>query len=366
MKQTDQTLFEQMRITEFDVDNRKALLFFTQAEAKALLSFRPALEKTIDSLVAEFYQSQTSVAEIALLIGDADTLNRLSNAQRKYILDLFSGLYDLEYVNHRLRIGLVHKRIGVEPKLYLSAIHTLIHLLHDKIRIVIQNEVERDAVMLALNKLILFDVTLVFETYIRSLVSEIETAKEKSEAYARAMEEKVKQRTQQLEEMSCIDPLTELLNVRHLEERVTQALRSSQRRGEPVSMVYIDVNDFKKINDTQGHLFGDDNLRTVGKAIKSVSRIDDGCFRHGGGEFCVVMSNCLEEEAQERYVTRLNEKLKEGTNNISLSTGIAQAGPIEYVDARTLIRQADEKMYAAKNAFKSKGQLASTLGAQFE
>jgi hypothetical protein len=93
--------------------------------------FRPArqlpskIEPHIDALVDKFYTLQTGITEIALLIGDADTLTRLRAAQRRYILDLFSGLYDLEYVNNRLRIGLVHKRIGVEPKLYLAAINTL-------------------------------------------------------------------------------------------------------------------------------------------------------------------------------------------------------------------------------------------------
>lgn len=71
-------------------------------------------------IVDEFYQRQVEDEEISLLIGDASTLNRLSNAQRKYIIDLFSGTYDSEYVNNRLRISMVHKHIGVEPKLYLK------------------------------------------------------------------------------------------------------------------------------------------------------------------------------------------------------------------------------------------------------
>jgi hypothetical protein len=124
-------------------------------------------------------------------------LARLRSAQRHYILDLFSGLYDLEYVNNRLRIGLVHKRIGVEPKLYLSAIYTLQALLHRTIEA--SGDAEAAAIIMALDKLMMFDVTLVFETYIRSLVSEIETAKAKSEQYAHSMEEKVKERTLQLE-----------------------------------------------------------------------------------------------------------------------------------------------------------------------
>lgn len=356
MNQTEQTLLEQMRITEFEIEHRKTLFSFAPDDAKLLLACRPAIEKIIDPLVSEFYQKQTSVPEIALLIGDADTLLRLHNAQRRYVLDLFSGVYDLEYVNNRLRIGLVHKRIGVGPKLYLSAVHILNGLLRDAIGKAVTEEVARQATQTALDKLFLFDVTLVFDTYIRSLVSEIEIAKDRSEQYALSLEEKVKERTRQLEELSRVDPLTGLQNVRYLKETLTRTLRGAQRRGEPVSIVYIDVNDFKKINDTQGHQRGDDILRTVGLSIKSVSRADDSCYRYGGDEFCIVLPNCREEQALEIYTVRLNEHISRRLDKVSLSIGIAQTGPNEYLEVDALVKQADEKMYAAKKAFKAQLQ----------
>jgi diguanylate cyclase len=337
MKQTDQTLFEQMRITEFEIEHRMQLFSFGRNDALRLQSCRKAIEGQIDALVAEFYRLQTEVTEIALLIGDADTLGRLRNAQRRYVLDLFSGVYDLEYVNNRLRIGLVHKRIGVEPKLYLSAVNTLKGLLHGAIQDALPDPLTCRESMAALDKLLLFDVTLVFETYIRSLVSEIEIAKDKAERYAHTMEGKVKERTAQLEELSRTDPLTGLLNVRQMEETVTKILRGAQRRSEPVSAVYMDIDEFKSINDTNGHQRGDEILRIVGAAIKSVSRQEDCCFRYGGDEFCVVLSNCMEEQARKIFVARLNDAMKAANHDISISTGIAQTGPDDYVDANTLI-----------------------------
>lgn len=353
MKQTEQTLLEQMRITDFEVEHRKNLFSFSNADAQLLLSCKPTIEQNIDSIVADFYRMQTSIPEIALLIGDADTLMRLRNAQRRYIIDLFSGLYDLEYVNNRLRIGLVHKRIGVEPKLYLSAIRTLKELLHQIISNESPTDVNRNAIIMAVDKLFLFDVTLVFEMYIRSLVAEIETAKDKSEQYARSMEEKVKERTRELEEMSRTDALTGLLNVRHLHDIVTSALRSAQRRIEPVTVIYIDINDFKQINDIQGHQRGDEVLRTVGKAIKDASRVGDSCIRYGGDEFCILLVNCRESQAKELFIDRLIQRINEKLDDVTISIGVAQTGPNEYVDANTLIRMADEKMYAAKQAHKN-------------
>lgn len=353
MKQTEQTLLEQMRITEFNIANRKGLLSFTNEDHILLRNCRTFVEARIDELVDKFYQQQTSVVEIALLIGDADTLHRLQNAQRRYVLDLFSGLYDLEYVNNRLRIGLVHKRIGVKPKLYLSAIHTLKSLLVDVIYESFPNESECRATINALDKLFLFDITLVFETYIRSLVAEIEISKENSEHYACTLEEKVRERTQQLEELTRVDSLTGLLNVRYLTETVTRTLRSAQRRSEPVSIVYIDIDDFKIINDTQGHLYGDEVLRIIGTVINQISRMEDCCFRYGGDEFCLVLPNCNEAEARELYINRLNTEIKKHLNDITLSIGIVQTGPDEYQEPNTLIDRADERMYTAKKALKS-------------
>lgn len=350
MKQTDQTLLEQMRFTEFEVENRKALFSITAQDERTLASFRPAIETRIDALVTEFYGMQTSIAEISLLIGDADTLARLRSAQRRYILDLFTGLYDLEYVNNRLRIGLVHKRIGVEPKLYLSAIHSLKQLLH---RVIADTAgVDADVLVTALDKVLQFDVTLVFDTYIRSLISEIEIAKAKSDQYARSLEERVRERTRQLEELSRTDALTGLLNVRHLQDIVTTVLRGAQRRSEPVSAVYIDVDDFKQINDTQGHQRGDDILRTIGAAIRATCRVEDSCFRYGGDEFCLVLPDCRAEDALDTRVRRLREVLSEQLGDVTLSVGVAQTGPDNYVDAAALIRLADERMYREKQARK--------------
>lgn len=353
MKQTEQTLLEQMRITDFEISHRQQLLGLTEEDFHFLHQYRGLIEGQIDGLVDIFYQLQTNVAEIALLIGDADTLERLRSAQRKYVLDLFSGVYDIEYVNNRLRIGLVHKRIGVEPKLYLAAVNTLKRLLFDLIEAHVADDNERRQLLEVLDRLFLFDITLVFETYIRSLVMEIDISREKSENYARVLEEKVKERTRQLEEMTRTDPLTGLNSVRSLHECLTRALRAAQRRGEPISIAYLDVNDFKQINDTQGHQRGDEILHLVGTAIRSVSRMEDQCFRYGGDEFCIILPSCREEEACELYISRLSAELAKKLPGVRLSVGIVQTGPDAYAEPEWLIREADKRMYAAKKVLKA-------------
>ena len=350
MRTTEQTLQEQMRITELDVEQRQRMLSFGSADIQVLLQCRPAIEAGIDDLVSRFYQQQTSIAEIALLIGDADTLHRLRTAQRRYVLDLFGGVYDMDYVNNRLRIGLVHKRIGVEPKLYLAGVQTLKQLLVETLEQQLVDPVQLRQALQSLDKLILFDITLVFETYIRSLVSEIGIAKEKSDSYARSLEEKVRERTQQLEYLTRIDSLTGLLNRRFLDEELSRSLRRAERRDETVCLVYMDVNGFKQLNDQHGHIYGDSVLRDIGLILCSVSRAEDLCFRYGGDEFCVILHNCEEAQAVELYVQRLLERLAERHDGLTLSIGIAHTGPKQYLSPEELIRQADADMYRAKHA----------------
>ena len=354
MKQTEQTLLEQMRISEFEVEQRQKLFSLSNDDIDALQSAQAIIDANIDTLVSDFYSLQTSIPEISLLIGDSDTLTRLSRAQRRYVIDLFSGIYDLEYVNNRLRIGMVHKRIGVEPKLYLSAIYTLKNLLIKLLKEKISDDTECQKTLTALEKILLFDVTLVFDTYIRSLVTELEISKAKSEQYARDMEEKVRERTLQLEHLSRTDPLTGLLNVRHLRSALTSTLRAAQRRSESVAFVYLDINDFKEINDQHGHQKGDETLRSLSNTLKTVSREEDSCFRYGGDEFCIILPNCTKMAAENIYSIRLHEELAQRGNTVTLSIGVVETGPIEFMQPDTLIDLADKKMYELKQKAKLK------------
>lgn len=353
MKRTDQTLLEQMRITELEIENRKKLFMIDEEDVEVLTKVKPLIEREVESLVREFYELQTSVPEIALLIGDADTLGRLRSAQRKYVIDLFSGFYDIEYVNNRLRIGMVHKRIGVEPKLYLAAILQLQTLLGHLLRRIIPDMKEHRRVIRAAEKLFMFDISLVFDTYIRSLISEIETSREKSERYAVELEYKVQERTRQLELMSRTDPLTGLLNVRFLTEMLTQSLRAAQRRLEPLTLVYLDINDFKEVNDTEGHQRGDEILCAVANGIKSLSRLEDQVFRYGGDEFCIILPKCNEQQAQQLFSQRLHEEIRASEPNLTVSIGFVQTGPDEYLTADELIHLADKRMYEDKERLKN-------------
>ena len=342
------TLLEQMRITEMDIGARKRLLEFDDQDVVALLRCRDHIERRLDDIVETFYGIQTSNPDIASLIGDSDTLERLETAQRRYIMDLFSGAYDLEYTNNRLRIGLVHKRIGVEPKFYLSAVYLLHRLLVQNLNDAMESGLELQRALVALDKLIYFDVTLVFETYILSLVSEIEAVTNRTEEYARALEETVAMRNGQLR----TDALTGLTTRRYLNEALQRTVKAAQRRSEPVSLIFVDVDDFKGLNDRRGHAYGDRVLTELGKVLLETARGEDTCVRYGGDEFCVLLANSTEEQAEAAYCQRIRRLLAERLPEVSISMGVVQTGPDHFEDADALLKSADRRMYLNKSAGK--------------
>ncbi|MDQ7089138.1 MAG: GGDEF domain-containing protein [Methylococcales bacterium] len=250
-------------------------------------------------------------------------------------------------MNNRLRIGMVHKRIGVEPKLYLSAVSTLKDLLVKVLKTKTNNHETLEVTLSALDKLLYFDTTLVFDTYIGSLVGEIESAKNRTEVYATSLEEKVAERTVQLEELAKLDPLTNIYNQRAMQDFLRKELVAAKRRQTKLCLVYFDVDNFKKINDDFGHIKGDEVLQFIGKSLGESIREGDTPCRYGGDEFCVILPECNLENAN-AVCKKIINKFTDRYPDLSISIGIAETGTKNYVDSKALIKSADEKMYIAK------------------
>jgi diguanylate cyclase (GGDEF)-like protein len=347
---TRKSLLEQMQIHELEISRRKELLGFTRRDAELLAACRPLMEVELEPLVAQFYEKQTSVDEIALIIGDLETLSRLRAAMSRYIMDLFSGIYDAAYVNSRLRIGLVHKRIGVAPKYYLSSMHLLKSLLMDMLGSRLSGSPEREPTLRALDKLLYFDNEFVFDTYIRGLVSEIESAKDNAVRHAVSLEHKVAERTRELEELARKDPLTGLYNQRYFMESLRRELTRGRRSGKPVTLMYFDLDGFKHVNDMSGHLVGDEVLRTVAQAMREQLRAYDVACRYGGDEFCALLPDTAAPAAREVAV-RLQDALRTQAGfTPTLSIGLAQAGPTAWPGPEELLEASDQAMYEVKES----------------
>ena len=157
-------------------------------------------------------------------------------------------------------------------------------------------------------------------------------------------------RTQsQLQDLAIHDPLTRVLNARTFSDRLGQELRRNRRYGRPLSLLYLDLDDFKIVNDSHGHQTGDAVLRLVAEAIRGAVRQADIVGRLGGDEFAVLMPETGADVA-EAAAGRLAKSLREafhGNPSVTASIGIvsctdAGAGPDD------VLHKADRAMYEAK------------------
>jgi diguanylate cyclase (GGDEF)-like protein len=347
------TLAEQMGLTIYEIENRKRLLGLDEEKIRALTDCRDGIHQKIDSIVEEFYSIQIKTPEVALIIGDIDTLARLTRAMRGYIMEMFGGLYDEAYVNTRLRVGKLHKRSGVSPKLYTTALRILHSLLRDEVKIIFGGDIERtDLTQEALNTIFMFDMQFVFDTYIGSLVAEVEAGRSEIERYALSLEDQIRDRTRQIEEMSRQDMLTGLINQRGFHEHLRRECSAVERGSDPLSLIVIDLNDFKQINDSKGHPEGDRVLTEVAKIVRQSARDTDISCRYGGDEFAILMPHTAQDDAAvlaRRIITNLGEPNIDG---LSFSIGIAVSAAQAPLTPSDLIKAADDAMYKAKLSYR--------------
>lgn len=357
MQNLNQTLAEQLNISKQEIEKRKSFLSFTKKDEEILLAYKPIIAKHCGGIVKNFYDFMTSYSEVSSIIGDSETMRRLYSSMNRYILELFDGHYDKDYVSKRLRIGLVHQRIGVSTDLYLSAIYQLQLNLHNTVALYELGKHDLGdmfSLRQAINKIIMFDAQFVLDTYYTSLVNQVEVARTELKEYADSLEIKVEERTQELEELSIRDMLTGLYNQRAFFDFLRRELSNAERYRESLVLCYFDLNGFKAVNDKQGHQVGDDVLVAAGKIIKESMRESDIGCRYGGDEFALILPHSTFEEA-DVFAKRLikNFRVKE-MQGVSFSMGIAGVGPDEFVDYEALLNAADKEMYAAKEKSKKR------------
>jgi diguanylate cyclase (GGDEF)-like protein len=150
------------------------------------------------------------------------------------------------------------------------------------------------------------------------------------------------------------DPLTGLLNSRGFAERLEYVLALARRNRTPISLAYLDVDDFKRINDRDGHDAGDRLLQDVAAALRKGVRNSDAVARLGGDEFALLLPDTDEDGAQ-LLMSKLTEALLHSTRSgqtVGCSVGVATF--IQPPDsAEQAIKAADHLMYGVKNSGKN-------------
>lgn len=161
------------------------------------------------------------------------------------------------------------------------------------------------------------------------------------------------------------DPMTDLLNRRAIIENLQKALLLARRNNSVVAVGMIDIDHFKRINDTYGHQVGDDVLIGLANRLKEATLIDEHVSRFGGEEFLVFFPMDAKDEVEALFsslfsqISGISLKTRQGLISITVSIGIAISTPQSSLD--DLIGFADEALYAAKEAGRNRMVFASSL-----
>ena len=179
---------------------------------------------------------------------------------------------------------------------------------------------------------------------VSTLIDEVERLKRDLELSHKKVEE--------LENIADEDPLVPILNRRAFEREMVRATAYARRYKTPTSLIYIDLDDFKTINDTHGHAGGDAVLRHVGQVLSTNVRQSDVVARIGGDEFAIILVHADSEAAANKMgrlleaITAVPVEFGDADILIGVSAGVAQFG--EDDDMVALLDRADRAMYRHK------------------
>lgn len=453
-------ILAEIGIDDNEIATRREFLSFGELDSLALKALHELLETHRTALTESFYAHLLRFPEMRPLLGDEAKLTRLKQAQSRYFSQLTSGCYDLSYVANRLQIGLVHQRVGLTPKWYMSA---YCKYLCEVMPLIIEHYAD-DSERLhsacgALLKVVFFDMELALDTFFHAEHKALQLARSYTEQIVSHMpigfivldahgkirlannavlhmfslgntwqgktlgefinvtaldeniteilrngtsysdfgfarenpngirsyladmspaqmgEDRVilfmvqditlrKQSEEEIHRLAFYDSLTQLPNRRLLHERLIQSMSISARSGKFGALMFIDLDNFKTLNDTQGHDVGDLLLKEVASRLKRNVREGDTVARLGGDEFVValeslnsiaheaasqseVIAEKIRGELSQPYMLNGLEHISSPSIGVSLFRG-------HQLSLEEILKQADLAMYQAKSSGRNK------------
>jgi diguanylate cyclase (GGDEF)-like protein len=323
------------RLRLLELDGREVSTLGRQLQT---LVIRPNLDVIVD----RFCDYLQSIEQFNRIVAAHSDLGRLRQTQRDYLQSFGVNFQAATYFEGRQRIGATHQALGVPQSLYQCAFRHLQDLIIGCFPQSIRDDQAAYVDLLRfVLKIVALDNSLAVESYCTARVSNLT----RSLASERGKTEKLRQ-------LSVTDQLTDLYNHSYARHCLNAALSRAQRESAPLCVIMADLDHFKEINDTHGHLVGDDVLRITAARMVAASRTADQIGRYGGEEFIFILQDTNLEgalEAAERIRMRVcGDPVCSGDIevSVSISLGISCARRQDTVTA--LIERADEALYAAK------------------
>ncbi|WP_455217446.1 GGDEF domain-containing protein [Kaarinaea lacus] len=296
----------------------------------------------VQAIIDSFYTYLNTIEEARKLLSDEATLKRLKKTQMDYLLNLGIHFDRKEYFESRLRIGQAHAWVGLGLNLYLCSYRKLTQLIADHI----PGEYDLDKfkhMCVFMDKITALDMSLAVETYHVSRVRTLEESLDRAQV-----------QENQLRIEASTDALTGFYNHEYILAKLKQAMTEDARAERPTSIMMADLDHFKKINDTHGHLVGDKVLVEVARRLSTAVRDFDSLGRYGGEEFLIVLKGTPLSTAI-TVAERIRTHIAAGPITmhglkvqVTISIGVGVIKPGE--DVEDFIHRADKALYEAKSA----------------
>ncbi|MGE3807600.1 MAG: diguanylate cyclase [Gemmataceae bacterium] len=335
-------LCQQMRIDQDEILARRAFLNFTADDEQHLRLIHEAIADDVDGIIAEFYAHLFQFPQLDRFLNEPAVRQRLQQLQRRYLLELGQHSAGLDYFESRLRTGVVHERVGLEQKWYLGGYAVLFERISQRLaRVHGQDAALLAGLQVTLQKMLALDATLAVETYYQATMQRLES-----------LLDQLTEAQKSLQELARVDELTRVSNRRHVMESLHMEVERSLRFRHPFSLLFLDLDHFKEVNDRHGHGAGDQVLSNVVATVRSVLRPADVIGRYGGEEFLVGLV-----ETDGRTALRIAERIRRrvaqtpfyldhGEVRLTISIGLTSLQGDS--DIETLLKQADQALYHAK------------------
>ena len=338
------------------------LFGFTQSRIDEMLRLLELKER--DSESAELLQSKVIQPNIAIIINDFYSylqqhreynefitgnaeLNQLKQTQALYLRTLGAGFRSPDYFEERLKIGVAHHHIGLPPRLYECAYAKLKEIITSHISNTFTGDIE-NTLRYFLNRIITLDMSLAMESYYQIRIGDLEESVEKLE----------KTRTV-LRERSVTDTLTGAANRAAILGFINELLVGFEKNAKTFSVVMLDVNNLRQVNEQLGHMAGDLVLKNIIFQIKSKIRTSDKIGRYGGDEFLLAFQNA-DAAVASRKMTEINELLSHQTVSVrnkkictQLSYGITEVRAGD--DLPAILSRVDKVLTSSKSKLQATG-----------
>lgn len=340
-----QTLCDKYGFDNAGRERRLALLGFGVEDIDLAQQLQTkVLESNRHAIIEALYEFITQKPDMAAYIDGPETLEALKQSYHNYLSSLGVDYSSFEYFENRLHIGVTHARNGLPLGLYLAVNRLLVDLILRCFPPEIINQPETCLNLSRfVNRIVNLDMSLAIEIYHRTEVQDLKTS-------VHALLNEREDLTTQVQR----DALTQLASRRYLLDVLTKAVERASNDEGYLSIAMADLDHFKQVNDSLGHLVGDRVLKEVAQRLSTSVREQDLIGRYGGEEFLLIFpetSLAVAQQVAERireHVASTPIHLPEHTIPITISIGLTHFETGDTLES--LLQRADGAMYAAKQA----------------